>query len=120
MSTNAWANAIPVEKNSSTQHDKTPSTKKQLLKKHKSKQTFLKNKQLKKVQQTQDKKPFNWILFSIIAWYVISIALLIIGLVIAFPPLWIAAIVLLCLPIAVAIIVGIIFLITLLTSGWGE
>ena len=51
-----------------------------------------------------------------IAWYPIAIGLLITALVLGITPLLIVAIVLLALPIAVGLILGIIFLILLFTS----
>ena len=64
--------------------------------------------------------PASPVAAALIGWYVISFALLIAGLVAAFPPLWIAAVVLLLLPIAAAIIFGIVFFIMFATEGLGE
>ena len=106
------AEAVPVEKTivvKETPRTRITKKQKQQLRKKK----FKAHQKLKK----QQKEGLSWIWWVLIIWYIVSIALLIIGLVFAIPPLWITAVVLLCIPVAAVIIFGIVFLIMLATSS---
>lgn len=97
----AQASAVPAPKHSSYQQKKTKLSKKR--------------KRMKRAPKPRSLSVFWWIL---IGWYILSFALLAIGLALAIPPLWITAVVLLLLPIALAIVFGIIFIIAMYTSSW--
>lgn len=113
------ASAVPSMTNSSSikQQNKRLKHKKSNLKKQQRKQFKSSLKQFKK-NQTDKKRDFESTFITIlaIAWYPISIALLIIALVLGLTHLLIASIILLSIPILAVLIFGLIFFITLLTS----
>ncbi len=112
-----WASAVPVEQVVSTQTKVQKRAKMKRLKRFKK---HKKNYQKKfKQSKQQQGRGLSWIWWLLIIWYVISIALLITGLALAFPPLWIAAVVLLLFPLFVTLVLGIIFIIMLYTTPWG-
>ena len=97
----AQASAVPAQKYNRYQHKKTKLSKKR-----------------KRLKRAPRPRPMSIIWWLLIGWYALSFALLAIGLALAIPALWITAVVLLLLPIAAAIVLGIVFLITLFTSSW--
>jgi len=111
------ASAVPVQKGKTAQTKQQKRVKKKRLKKLKN----LSKKRLKKFRtlKTQHSHQVHWLAWFSIIWYGITIPLLIIGLSLAITPLWIAAVVLLCLPVVAFMIFAIILLILLLTQPWG-
>lgn len=103
------ASAVPASTNANRSNQKNKN-KKNRIKKHRKKQ--FKNTKIK------EKGTFLSTLSIILtaAWYPISIGLLITALVLGITPLLIVSIILLALPVAIALILGIIFLILLFTS----
>lgn len=61
---------------------------------------------------------FPFLILIPIAWYVIAFSLLAIGLALAIPAIWITAVVLLLLPIVVALVLFIVFLISMNNTAW--
>lgn len=73
---------------------------------------------LKKRQDSSSKNAGEILLMVVgIAWYPISIALLIVALVFGITPLLVTAIVLLCLPVLIFLILGLILIIGFATAG---
>lgn len=103
------ASAVPASTNANRSNQKIKN-KKNRIKKHRKKQ--FKNTKIK------EKGSFVSTLLIVLAaaWYPIAIGLLITAIVLGITPLLIVMIVLLALPIAIALILGIIFLILLFTS----
>lgn len=92
----SWAEAVPVQIKQQTFNTKTKFGKRQIL------------KNVKKLKHSQKKLPL--IPSLLIAWYALSIGLLIVALIFSIPALLITSIVLLLLPITIALILGLILL----------
>ena len=107
------ASAVSVITNSNTRlnKQKVKSKRNRLKKQRKSRLKYFKN------TQTDQESDFGATFIKVfaIAWYPISIGLLITALVLGITPLLIVSIVLLALPIFCAIVIGLIFLIGLMT-----
>jgi len=110
------ASAVPAITGNSTENQTFKNSKKRFKKRSKKRS----KKRLRHLKNTTTKQQADFgttfLIVLVIAWYPISIGLLITALILGITPLLIVSIVLLALPIAAALIFGLIFLIMLLTS----
>lgn len=110
FSNNLWAAAVPVQKKVVKQKYKKQ------FNKFKQKKWQFKNKKRRRLKQQNDAGS-TAIIAAAIAWYPISITLLILALVFMINPLLIISIILLCLPVLAAITILLILIISLATTN---